>query len=67
MRIILALFIYIYAFGIDVCKEKEIEMSIYINKYTNAYENKNLGYSEEKLYKKLHKYMFHFYKYPLKI
>ncbi|EIX0883771.1 sel1 repeat family protein, partial [Campylobacter coli] len=49
MRIILALFIYIYAFGIDVCKEKEIEMSIYINKYTNAYENKNLGYSEEKL------------------
>ncbi|EAL7311172.1 sel1 repeat family protein, partial [Campylobacter jejuni] len=27
MRIILALFIYIYAFGIDVCKEKEIEMS----------------------------------------
>lgn len=52
MRIILALFIYIYAFGIDVCKEKEIEMSIYINKYTNAYENKNLGYSEEKLYKK---------------
>ncbi|ECP8719739.1 sel1 repeat family protein, partial [Campylobacter jejuni] len=26
MRIILALFIYIYAFGIDVCKEKEIEM-----------------------------------------
>ncbi|WP_251819801.1 hypothetical protein [Campylobacter jejuni] len=52
MRIILALFIYIYAFGIDVCKEKEIEMSIYINKYTNAYENKNLGYSEEKLYNK---------------
>ncbi|EDP2388992.1 sel1 repeat family protein [Campylobacter jejuni] len=52
MRIILALFIYIYAFGIDVCKEKEIEMSIYINKYTNAYENKNLGYSEEKIYKK---------------
>lgn len=52
MRIILALFIYIYAFGIDVCKEKEIEMSIYINKYTNVYENKNLGYSEEKLYNK---------------
>ncbi|EAL0644214.1 sel1 repeat family protein [Campylobacter jejuni] len=48
MRIILALFIYIYAFGIDICKEKEIEMSI----YTNAYENKNLGYSEEKIYKK---------------
>ncbi|EAL9779349.1 sel1 repeat family protein [Campylobacter jejuni] len=52
MRIILALFIYIYAFGIDICKEKEIEMSIYINKYINAYENKNLGYSEEKLYNK---------------
>ncbi|EAK9927266.1 sel1 repeat family protein [Campylobacter jejuni] len=52
MRIILALFIYIYAFGIDVCKEKEIEMPIYINKYTNVYENKNLGYSEEKLYNK---------------
>ncbi len=52
MRIILALFIYIYAFGIDVCKEKEIEMSIYINKYTNEFENKNLGYSEEKLYNK---------------
>ncbi|EAV9958402.1 sel1 repeat family protein [Campylobacter jejuni] len=25
---------------------------MYINKYTNAYENKNLGYSEEKIYKK---------------
>lgn len=51
MKILLALFICIYAFGADVCKEKEIEISIYINKYANAYENKNLGYSEEKIYK----------------
>ncbi|HEH5471277.1 TPA: sel1 repeat family protein [Campylobacter coli] len=52
MRILLFLFIYIYTFGVDVCERRDIEMSIYINKYTNAYENKNLSYSEEKLYNK---------------
>ncbi|EOJ2641900.1 sel1 repeat family protein [Campylobacter jejuni] len=32
--------------------KKKKSKCLYINKYTNAYENKNLGYSEEKLYNK---------------
>ncbi len=52
MRILLFLFISIYAFGADVCEKKEAEMFIYIKKHTDAYKNKNLGYSEEKIYNK---------------
>lgn len=33
-------------------RKRNRNIYIYINKYTNAYENKNLGYSEEKIYKK---------------
>lgn len=52
MRIILALFIYIYAFGVDVCERRDIEMSAYIEKHAVGYKNKNFNLPEEKLYKK---------------
>ncbi|EOH3466421.1 TPA: hypothetical protein RTB26_000286 [Campylobacter jejuni] len=41
MRIILALFIYIYAFGVDVCERRDIEMSAYIEKHA-AFKIENI-------------------------
>ncbi len=40
LRIILALFIYIYAFGVDVCERRDIEMSAYIEKHAVGYKTK---------------------------
>ncbi|WP_348518084.1 sel1 repeat family protein [Campylobacter sp. CCS1377] len=52
MRILLALLIGIYAFGTDVCEQKEAEIFLYVEKYADIYKNKNLNLSEEEKYKK---------------
>ncbi|OCX42305.1 hypothetical protein A7X81_03705 [Campylobacter ornithocola] len=52
MKKLLILFVCIYAFGFDVCEQRENEALAYIEKHAVGYKNKNFNLSEEKLYKK---------------